>query len=76
MANMLWGGSGDPPGLRGTNREAPEHPLRGMHGLAKGIAKGQAHGVLSIIEEGSTKLTNRFLTLHELPGMSGCHEIR
>jgi len=48
MANMLWGGSGDPPGLRGTNREAPEHPLRGMHGLAKGIAKGQAHGVLSL----------------------------
>ena len=30
----------------------------------------------TIIEEGSTKLTNRFLTLHELPGMSGCHEIR
>ena len=30
----------------------------------------------TIIEEGSTKLTNRFLTLHELRGMSRCHKIR
>ena len=26
MANMLWGGSGDPPGLRGTRRATQGHP--------------------------------------------------
>ena len=46
MANMLWGGSGDPPGLRGTRRATQGHPGPPTRSGDQG-SPGSAHGVLS-----------------------------
>ena len=48
MANMLWGGSEIHQGyVELTERPRRIHSQR-CAGLAKGIAKGNAHGVLSL----------------------------